>query len=93
MRNAHARTRLWRLAVSDENRRPCFELLFADYDESLSHLLPELRLAVEKVQRKHVALLDAMVDVRMTLLQVKGTLARANRRPHVAAVNGISVSP
>ena len=33
MRNANVRTRGWRLAVIDENRRSCFELLFASYDD------------------------------------------------------------
>jgi len=88
MRNGHAGIRGWRLAVTDEDRRQCFELLFVSYDDSLSHLMPELRSSVETVHRKHASLTDAIVDMRMTLLQVKSTLARANDMPHIAAVDG-----
>src|SRR5262249_7994632 len=66
----------------------CFELLFVSYDDSLSHLMPELRSSVETVHRTHASLTDAIVDMRMTLLQVKSTLARANDMPHIAAVDG-----
>src|SRR5262249_32633761 len=70
IRNAHARTRLWRLAVSDEDRRPCFELLFAAYDDSLSQLVPELRSSIETLCRKHGSLTDTILNVRTTMLQI-----------------------
>jgi Domain of unknown function (DUF6894) len=88
MHNAQVRTRLWRLAVSDEDRLPCFELLFAAFDDSLLHLIPELRSSVEMVRSRHASLIDAIVDMRMTMLQVKGTLARANGTPYIAAGGG-----
>jgi uncharacterized protein DUF6894 len=88
MRNANVRTRAWRLTVIDENRGACFEFLFASYDDSMAHLTPELRTSVETICRRHALLTDAIVDVRTTMLQLKGTLARSDRRPYVAAENG-----
>lgn len=88
MRNASVRTRAWRLAVMDQDRRSCFELLFASHDDSIAHLTPELRSSVEIVCRRHASLTDAIVDVRATMLQIRGTLARSERRPYVATANG-----
>jgi hypothetical protein len=88
MRNTNARTRSWRLAVMGQDRQSCFELLFASYDDSMAHLTPELRSSVELVCRRHASLTDAIVDVRTTMLQIRGTLARSESRPYVAADNG-----
>jgi hypothetical protein len=88
MRNANVRTRGWRLAVMDQDRQACFELLFASYNDSMAHLPPELRSSVELVCRRHASLTDAIVDVRTTMLQIRGTLARSDRKPYVAAENG-----
>ena len=88
MRNANVRTRGWRLAVMDEGRQSCFELLFASYDDSMAHLTPELRSSVELIHRRHALLTDAIVDVRATMLQIRGTLARSDGRPYIAAENG-----
>ena len=54
----------------------------------MAHLTPELRTSVETICRRHALLTDAIVDVRTTMLQLKGTLARSDRRPYVAAENG-----
>jgi hypothetical protein len=88
MRNTNVRTRSWRLAVLGQDRQSCFELLFASYDDSIAHLTPELRSSVELVCGRHASLTDAIVDVRTTMLQIRGTLARSERRPYVAADNG-----
>ena len=88
MRNANVRTRSWRLAVLDQDRSPCFELLFASYDDSMAHLTPELRSSVEMICQRHASLVDAIVDVRTTMLQIRGTLARSDRKPYVAVENG-----
>ena len=88
MRNANVRTREWRLAVMDQDRQSCFELLFASYDDSMAHLAPELRSSVEMICHKRALLTDAIVDVRTTMLQIRGTLVRSDRKPYVAAENG-----
>ena len=88
MRNANVRTRAWRLAVMDQDKQSCFELLFASYDDSMAHLPPEFRSSVEMACRRHASLMDAIVDVRTTMPQIRGTLARSDRKPYVAAEDG-----
>jgi hypothetical protein len=85
MRNASVRRRMWRLTVSDQDRMSCFECLFASHDDSMAHLTPELRSSVEMVCREHGALTDAIVDVRATILQLRGTLARSDVIANAAA--------
>jgi hypothetical protein len=85
MRNASVRTRMWRLTVSDQDRMSCFECLFASHDDSMAHLTPELRSSVEMVCREHTALTDAIVNVRATILQLRGTLARSDAIANAAA--------
>jgi hypothetical protein len=82
MRNASTRVRLWRLAVSDHNMLPCFECLFASHDTSIAHLTPELRSSIEMACRKQVALTDAIIDVRASILQIRSTLERSDATPN-----------
>src|SRR5262245_19690696 len=57
--------RAWRLQVCDAERRPLFEVLLAEADESLDHLSPELRTRLNTVYVKTGGLNDAIEDVRM----------------------------
>jgi hypothetical protein len=85
MRHREAKTRSWRLDVRDGESRGVFKLLLATVDDSLSHYRPELRSTLEDLSAKSAALSDTIRTVRGTLLEVKGTLARAERRPYLAA--------
>jgi hypothetical protein len=76
------------MAVMDQGKQSCFELLFASYDDSMAHLPPEFRSSVEMACRRHASLMDAIVDVRTTMPQIRGTLARSDRKPYVAAEDG-----
>jgi len=81
MRNADTRTRTWRLIVSDHNQLPCFECLFASYDDSIAHLPPEVRSSIEIAYHKQAALTDAIMNVRASILQIRSTLARSDAVP------------
>src|SRR5438270_11805243 len=61
MRNASARTRLWRLAVSDQDLLRCFECLFASHDESIAHSTPNLLTSVETARCEAVTLTHTMI--------------------------------
>lgn len=89
MRHQEAGMRAARLQVCDPDRTLRFELLFASVDESMAHLAPELRTSVESYYSKAASLADAINDLRFTLLQVKGTIAKANRAPYLAAIEGV----
>lgn len=88
MRNNESRTRTWRLQVCDSDRQPRFELLFASVDETIDLLPNEIGASVREVSGKFASLSDAIADVRMSLLQVRATLARSENTPYLAAVNG-----
>ena len=76
MRNREQRTLSWRLAVCDGQGTLCFELLFASVDESVTQLRPAMRALVEDARRKTALLNDEIDQVRMTLRQLRGTMAQ-----------------
>jgi len=88
MRNNESRTRTWRLQVCGGDREPLFELLFASVDETIDLLPQETRARVREVSGKFASLSDAITDVRMSLLQVRATLARSEGAPYLASLNG-----
>lgn len=88
MRNNEPETRKWRIQVCDASRQPLFEVLFATVDETIDHLPHALRSQVEKLPWQLASLGDAVSDVRMSILQVRTTLARAEGHPHLVALNG-----
>src|SRR4030095_15769243 len=82
------RTRSWRLEVCDATRTPVFELLFATVDPLLAQLPPDFRTAVEEVSARTGGVTDAIIDVRNSLHQLRGTLERSDGEPYLAAVDG-----
>lgn len=89
MRNNEVRTRNWRIQVCDSNRSPRFEILFASVDETIECLPTDIRRSVEDVSRKFASLSDAIADVKMTILQVRATLARTEGAPYLVAMDGL----
>ena len=79
MRNREVDTRLWRLQVCDDYLLPKFEVLFPEIDQAISRLPLDLRGSIEAVCRTAGALNDAIVNVHSTLVEVRSTLARADR--------------
>lgn len=88
MQSRETRTRSWRLQVCDENRITVFELLFATVDRTMHRFAPSMRSTIEAVSARTAGLSDAIGDVRTTLHQIKGTLARSEGAPYLAALNG-----
>jgi hypothetical protein len=91
MKNTESRTRAWRINVCDGDGMTRFELLFASIDDSIAHLSPDLRSSVEDVCGKTASLSDTINQVQTTLLQVRGTLAQAERAPYLAVLNGVRI--
>jgi hypothetical protein len=93
MRNAKPHVRFWRVQVRDSDREIRADLLFASVDDRFDSLSGELRQSVERLHRGMVSLEDSIHTVRMSLHRVRATLARAERVPYVAAVDGERVDP
>jgi Domain of unknown function (DUF6894) len=91
MAHREPQTRSWRLDVRDSDGLPCFDLLFATLDGSLGHLTPELRSAVESLCASSGSIAEAIRETKLTLLEVKATIARAEGALYLAAVNGAAV--
>jgi hypothetical protein len=85
-------TRSWRIDVRDGEGRQCFELLFASVDDSIIALGPELRDLIENLHRKQASLIDAIAAVRLSLLQIQGTIARSKGKPFLASLDGVTVT-
>ncbi len=88
MRNDRARTLSWRLEVSDEQRRRCFEVLLASVSEELECFPKSVREGVTQSARRVASLNDDINELRHSLRQVRATLARADGMPYLAAVSG-----
>ena len=86
MRHRELQTRSWRAEVTDCARGPCFELLFASVDSTIDHLTPELRATVEHACSRSASLFETIRMVKNNLIVAKAMLARAEGRPHLAAV-------
>ena len=86
MRNRETKTRFWRLQVCDAGRTPLFELSFAELDDTLAELRPELRTSVRDVCAKSGVLTDVIGEVQQTSLRIRGTLSRTDNAPRGLAV-------
>lgn len=84
-----AAARAWRLEVCEDDGFAAFEVLFAMVDPSIDHLVPALRASLENTAAHNAALCEAILDLRMTLHQIKGTMARADGAPYLAALHGV----
>jgi hypothetical protein len=93
MQHREARTRSWRLQACDADRRALFELLFATLDHTMNELPPALRHDVETTSARTAGLSDAISNIRTTLHQIRGTLAKSERSPYLAALDGERVDP
>jgi hypothetical protein len=86
--NREPSTRAWRLDVRDGCERRCSNLLFATIDDSMSHLTPQLRASLEHFCASSADFAETIQALRLTLLEVRATMARAEGVLHLAAVNG-----
>ena len=55
----------------------------------MEHLPGDLRRSVETVSTKFASLSDAIHEVRMSMLELRVTLARSDGLPHLATLNGL----
>jgi hypothetical protein len=91
MQRRETKTRSWRLEVCDASRTPICELLFATVDPLLAQLTPNFRATVEQVSARTGGVTDAIIDVRNSLHQLRGTLAKSNGEPYLAALDGTTL--
>ena len=76
MRNQEVKTRSWRIQVHDENLQLCSELLFAEIDETIWRLPPQLRDQIIFTSRRMAAMSDAYLTLAGTLAKFDESQAR-----------------
>jgi hypothetical protein len=78
MRNQEVKARSWRLHVCDENLWSSSELLFAEIDDTILHLPPQLRDQIIFASRSVAAMSDALLALAGTLAKFRDIQARWN---------------
>jgi hypothetical protein len=91
MRNSQVPMRSWRMDVENADLQHEFSVLFAQHDDRLSHLAPDLRETVIDSCARSASLGDIIQDLQRTLLQAKRTVARSKGLPYVAASEGVQL--
>ncbi len=91
MRNSPPGMRSWRLDVCDADHRLQASLLLAEFDARLEQLEPVLRETVVDTCMQSASMREAIDDLKRTILQVKGTIARSKRQPYLAAIEGVQL--
>ncbi len=89
MLHREAKSRHWRLCVRVDGEEPRLHILFASVDQTLAAMDHDYRGVTERLSGTVANLSDAIGDLRLTLLQVKATLARVDARLHLAALDGV----
>jgi len=84
-------TRYWRLDVYEDNGEKVFEIPFATVDQTLDHLRPEYRVAVERCAQRIRSLKDVYCDAVLIQQESQSLIARSRGKPYLAAVRGRKV--
>jgi len=84
-------TRHWRLDVYTDNGQKVFEIPFASVDQTLDHLRPNYRVAVEQCAQRIRSLKDVYYDATLTRRESQSLVARSRGKPYLAADRGRKV--
>lgn len=89
MHRRESKSRHWRLFIRRNGEAPDFQVLFATVDQSMDMLGADVRRSVERISGNIAGLSEAISDLRLTLHQVRATMAKADAKLHLAAINGV----
>jgi Domain of unknown function (DUF6894) len=84
-------TRHWRLDVYQDDNEKVFEIPFATVDQTLDHLTPGYRAAMEQGAQRIRSLKDLYYDAMLTQQESQSLVARSRGRPYLAAYRGRKV--
>jgi Domain of unknown function (DUF6894) len=91
MGHREQRTRHWRLDVYEDNAERVFEIPFASVDQTLDHLRPDYRAAVEQCAQRIRSLKDSYYDATLTRRESQSLVARSRGKPYLAVDRGRKV--
>jgi hypothetical protein len=81
-------TRTWCLDVYEHNGARVFEIPFARFDETLSHLSPEVREIMVDLCDRCRSLKEAMNAASITMRESRALVARSRGKPYLVAAFG-----
>jgi len=81
-------TRFWRLDIYEDHATRVFEIPFATIDQTLDHLLPELRTILERVCERRRALTEANHAAHITMRESRALVALSRGKPYLATYAG-----
>jgi len=88
LKHEEVRKRHWLLEVRSKKGNTLFAVPFAEVDPTLAHLPPDMRQLIERTSENLRKLSDVVGKSRRMVQRVRGTLARAQKRPYLVAENG-----
>ena len=88
MRNREPRARFWKLDVCDTDGEVLLEIDFAQVDYTLNHLGAEVRGSLIHFGETIRTVAKTIAECRMTVLQSRALMARADGKPYVVSDNG-----
>jgi hypothetical protein len=91
MDHREQRTRHWRLDVYEDNAEKVFEIRFASVYQTLDHLTPDYRAAVERCAQRIRSLKDVYYDATLTRRESQSLVARSRGKPYLVADRGRKV--
>jgi hypothetical protein len=89
MQGREVQTRCWQLDVYEDQRERVFELPFAGIDQTLDHLAPQYRSAVERLCNSRRSWQEMLHLTRITVRESRALIAQSQGRPYLAAVAGV----
>jgi hypothetical protein len=88
MSRREVQTRCWRLDVYEDNATRVFEIPFATVDQTLDHLVPELRITMERVCERCRALKEATHAAHITMRESRALVALSRGKPYLVTYAG-----
>jgi histidinol dehydrogenase len=84
-------TRFWQLDVYDDVQTKIFEISFAELDQTLDHLNPHMRAAVEHAARRIRSVKDTYRAAETTVREARSLMARSRGKPYLVVDRGRKV--
>jgi hypothetical protein len=88
MQGREIETRFWRLRIHENQGEDVFEITFAAIDQTLDHLVPELRSTVVRLCDSYRSCKQAIHEARITLRESRALVALSRGKPYLAMSRG-----
>jgi hypothetical protein len=88
MQGREAQTRFWRLRIRENDDEEVLDLTFAAVDPTLDHLVPELRIMLQRLCDGRRSCKEALHAALITARESRALVAQSRGKPYLAAVSG-----